>query len=179
MTVITIKGRDYLPVVVKDSFDRRALQFANAIVTKLYKLGLNENDIDLTVERVAFRKIPAAVTWYMDGHRLYYSCAVRNSYAENLALVSKVVDAEVQAVLDGEVPIEDFIRKFIEDEGVEDERRKARETLGVDATEKDAAVIDKAYKELAKEHHPDKHGGDDTEFKKINNAHKTLKRELT
>lgn len=178
MTVITIKGRDYTPVRVKDSFDRRALQFANSVTAKLYKLGLSENDVDITVERAAFRKIPAAATWYMGGHRCYYSCAVMNSYAENLALVAKVVDTEVQAVLDGAVPIEDFIRKFTEDEGVEEERKKAREILGVGEHEKDIEVINRAYKELAKEHHPDKHGGDDSEFKRINGAHKTLKREL-
>ena len=178
MTVITIKGRDYSPVRVKDSFDRRALQFANSITAKLYKLGLTENQVDLTVERTAFRKIPASVTWYMRGHRCYYSCNVLNSYAENMALVAKVIDTEVQAVLDGVVPIEDFTRKFTEDEGVEDERKKAREILGVSDNEKDIEVINRAYKELAKEHHPDKHGGDDSEFKKINGAHKTLKREL-
>jgi len=178
MAVITIKGRDYNPIVIKDSFDRRAQQFANSIAAKLYKLGLNENDVDITVERVAFRKIPAAATWYMGGHRCYYSCAVLGSYAANMALVAKVIDAEVQAVLDGAVPIEDFIRKFTEDEGVEEERKKAREVLGVAEGEKDIDVINRAYKELAKEHHPDKHGGDDSEFKRINNAHKTIKREL-
>ena len=35
--------------------------------------------------------------------------------------------------------------------------------------------IKRAYKKLAKQHHPDMNGGDDTEFKKVNEAHDTLK----
>jgi len=46
--------------------------------------------------------------------------------------------------------------------------------LGVpkNATEKD---IKSAYRKLAKEHHPDRTGGDDTKFKQINEAYDTLK----
>ena len=41
----------------------------------------------------------------------------------------------------------------------------------------DLDEINKKYKELAKEHHPDK-GGNTEDFKAINKAHKMLKREL-
>ena len=34
--------------------------------------------------------------------------------------------------------------------------------------------IKRAYKKLAKQHHPDLNGGDDTQFKKINEANNTL-----
>ena len=34
--------------------------------------------------------------------------------------------------------------------------------------------IKRAYKKLAKKYHPDLNGGDDTEFKKINEANDTL-----
>ena len=43
--------------------------------------------------------------------------------------------------------------------------------VGKDASEEE---IRKAYKKLALIHHPDKNGGDDTMFKKINTAHDTL-----
>ena len=40
------------------------------------------------------------------------------------------------------------------------------------------AEIDVKYKELAKKHHPDMPSGNLEKFKEINNAHKTLKKEL-
>ena len=43
--------------------------------------------------------------------------------------------------------------------------------LNRDATQDD---IKKAYKQLALQHHPDKNGGDDTKFKKINEAYQIL-----
>ena len=42
----------------------------------------------------------------------------------------------------------------------------------------DMGLINKKYKVLAKEHHPDMPMGSTEKFKEINNAHKTLKREL-
>jgi len=47
-------------------------------------------------------------------------------------------------------------------------------TLGV-AENASASDIKKAYKKLATEHHPDKHGGDDSRMKDINSAYDTLK----
>ena len=35
--------------------------------------------------------------------------------------------------------------------------------------------IKRAYRKLAMEHHPDKHGGDDAKFKEIGEAYETLK----
>lgn len=51
--------------------------------------------------------------------------------------------------------------------------RDAYEVLGVS---KDASAEDikKAYRGLAREHHPDRTGGDDTKFKEINAAHAVL-----
>ena len=47
------------------------------------------------------------------------------------------------------------------------------EILGINkgATE---AEIKRAYRTLAQEHHPDKHGGDDKKFKAINQAYQIL-----
>ena len=57
-------------------------------------------------------------------------------------------------------------------------RKEAREILGVEENVLDMAHIDKKYKTLAKKYHPDMPDGDLEMFKKINNAHKLLKREL-
>lgn len=46
--------------------------------------------------------------------------------------------------------------------------------LGVSKTATDVE-IKKAYRKLAMEHHPDKHGGDDAKIKEINEAYETLK----
>ncbi|MBI1968917.1 J domain-containing protein [Candidatus Woesearchaeota archaeon] len=56
-------------------------------------------------------------------------------------------------------------------------RKEAREILGIAPDVLDMNEIDKKYKELAKKYHPDMPGGDAEMFKKINNAHKILKRE--
>ena len=47
-------------------------------------------------------------------------------------------------------------------------------TLGVSKNASDSE-IKSAYRRLAKEHHPDKNGGDDTRFKQINEAYDVLK----
>ena len=46
--------------------------------------------------------------------------------------------------------------------------------LGIPKTATDQD-IKAAYRKLAKEHHPDRTGGDDTRFKQINEAYDTLK----
>ena len=51
--------------------------------------------------------------------------------------------------------------------------RDAYEVLGI-AKDATADQIKKAYRKLAREHHPDRTGGDDTKFKEINAAHAVL-----
>ena len=57
-------------------------------------------------------------------------------------------------------------------------RLKLRNILGVEHDVTDMSVINAKYKHLAKSNHPDMSGGDTEKFQAINNAHKTLKREL-
>jgi len=74
--------------------------------------------------------------------------------------------------------MDQFLLDFTEKHEVEEERKAARELLSVEADELDMDVISKKYKDLAKEAHPDKDGGDADRFKELNRAHKILKREL-
>ena len=60
----------------------------------------------------------------------------------------------------------------------DEDRAKARETLGIEKDALDMEAINKKYKEMARQAHPDMEGGCVEKFKEINNAHKILKREL-
>jgi len=179
MAIINIKGKEINAISVRDSHSRRAQQYKNNIIETLSKIDLTEDDIDIKLEPVAIKRVQAIAVWYIAGHRLYYSYQLGKNYAENLYIVSKVIENEVKDIINNQKSFEDFIHEFSEEEDVEEERKKARKLLGLSADETDIAVINKAYKELAKHNHPDKETGNTEKFKEINKAHKTLKKELT
>lgn len=179
MVIINIKGKEINAITVKDSHSRRAMQYKNNIIETLKKIDLTEDDIDIRLEPVAIKRVPAIISWYTFGHHLYYSYKMGKNYAENLYVASKVIENEVNSVLNDEKSFEDFIHEFSEEKDVEEERKKARELLGLSPEETDIAVINKAYKDLAKHNHPDKETGNTEKFKAINQAHKTLRKELT
>jgi hypothetical protein len=179
MTIVKIKGHEINTIVVRDSFNRRAVQFQNNIIELLSKIGVIEDDIELPMENVALKKTPASVSWYFDEHHLHYSYSACSKFVENLYIVQKVLELEIGDLIDGEKTVEDFVAEFREEHDVADRRKNAREVLGLEHDVIDMEVIDKAYKNLAKEHHPDKENGDVVKFKEINHAHKVLKRELT
>ena len=178
MVLVKIKGHEINSIIIKDSFNRRAVQFRNNIVELLSKISVVEDDIDIPMESVALKKAPASVSWYFDGHHLHYSYSACNKFVENLYIVQKLLELEIAALIDGEQAVEDFVSEFREEHDIIDKRKDARETLGLTSDVIDIDVIDKAYKTLAKEHHPDKPNGDVVKFKEINHAHKILKREL-
>lgn len=178
MAIIRIKGYDIHTFTIRDSYDRRANQYKNNIILTLKKLGLTEDDIEIPQDVSAFKNAPASATWYMDGRRLYYSYKIANKYVENLYIVFKVIELEVNALVTGEKTSEEFRNSFSEEDDIEEERKQARITLGVDPAETNMEIIDVKYKELAKKNHPDMDGGDTEKFKAINRAHKMLKREL-
>jgi hypothetical protein len=178
LVTLNIKGHEIESVHIKDSCDRRALQIKNNIIKLLKSIGVVEDDIDVPLERVALKKAPASIAWYFDDQHLYYSYGAASKYVENLAICYKVLELEILSVAEERKSVEEFILEFREPHDIADQRKKARETLGLEHGEIDTGVIDKAYKDLAKEHHPDKESGDTSKFKEINNAHKMLKREL-
>ena len=177
MAITKVKGHEFETFIV-DSFSRRAIQFMNHIIEALNALGVPESQIDVPMEKFALRKAPASVLWFMDGHRMYYSYEAAPKFVENLYVVSKVIALEVDAVIHKRKTIQDFISEFSEEEDVEEQRKEAREILGVSHDTKDLDAIIKKYKALAKEHHPDVSTGNLAKFKAVNRAHKILKREL-
>ncbi len=177
MTTIKAKGHEFAPVAVRDSSSRKAVQFRNNIILALRKIGVSEEQIDVPMEPLALKKAPASVVWYHDGHRMYYSYN-SSKFVENLYVVAKVIECEVQSVLAEKKTREDFFHDFHEEDDIEEKRKEAREVLGLDHDTKDLEVINQRYKTLAREHHPDTPTGNTEKFKAINHAHKTLRREL-
>ncbi len=178
MTTITIKGHEFEAVLAHDSFGRRAVQYKNKIINALSKIGLIADDTIIDLEPIAIKNVQASATWYTEGYRMYYSYQSAKKYVDNLYVVYKVIELEVADLLAGKKTFEEFLSNFTEEEDVEKMRKEARETLGIEPNVLDMDIIDKKYKDLAKKHHPDKDEGNIEIFKKINNAHKILKREL-
>lgn len=177
MTIITVKGHAINAVVAKDSCNRRAQGYANTLITALKKIGITEDDYDLKLENVCMKKAPASVSFYLDGRHLFYSYSRGAKYVDNLFVVLKVIEAEVNDLLNDKITAEEFINTFSEEKDVLNKRKEARALLGVEESH-DLAHINKKYKALAKESHPDMPNGDLENFKKLNNAHKLLKKEL-
>ena len=178
MATTKVKGHEFAAFHAKDSFNRRAVQFKNQIIEILRKIEVHEDQTEIDLDPVAFRKAPASACWYMDGRRLYYSYNGCDKYVENMYVVAKVIEFEVRALLNQKKTVEEFIAEFSEEDDIEEKRKDARKILGLSEDTLDVELIDKKYKELAKELHPDMPTGDLEKFKKVNHAHKTLKREL-
>jgi len=178
MTTIAVKGHTFTAVFAKDSYNRRALQYKNKIISILNKIGVMGDDVIIDLEPSAMKNTQASATWYSEGYRLYYSYKSAKKYVDNLSIVYKIIELEVADLLSGKKTFEEFLSEFTEPRNVEQMRKEAREILGVEENVLDMAHIDKKYKTLAKKYHPDMPDGDLEMFKKINNAHKLLKREL-
>ncbi|MFA6460807.1 MAG: DnaJ domain-containing protein [Candidatus Woesearchaeota archaeon] len=177
MAKIIVKGLEFEALTIRDSFNRRAQQYKNNIIEILRKVGSTEDDVYLDLPANAIRKAPANVSFYIQGRHLFFSHNTRDRYVENLFVVFKVIDLKIKALLEEHITLADFMAEFSEDHDVKDQRKKARALLGVGEDEEDFKVIDTAYKNLARTHHPDANG-DAELFKEINLAHKLLKREL-
>ncbi|HLC33318.1 MAG TPA: J domain-containing protein [Candidatus Nanoarchaeia archaeon] len=178
MITIKVKGHEFEEYIVKDSFSRRAVQLRNNIIHTLKKLGLTENHMEVELEPSAFKKAPASAHWYFNGRNMYYSYDSSDKFVDNLYVVSKVLELEVEAVISESKPVNEFVDAFSEEEDVEEQRKKARTALGLDHEVKDLDLINQTYKKLARAHHPDTPTGNVEKFKAINHAHKVLKREL-
>jgi len=176
--MVKIKGNEIEEPNFRDSFDRRAVRIQNNIVATLKQLGIERDDVRLKMERNTRLKARASVEWYFEGRNLKYSYNLLAKFIDNLYIVDKVLALEVDKLLDEEITLDQFQREFSEDDDLSEQLSEARKTLGVDENENDFDVISKHYKVLAKKFHPDMSGGDVDMFKKINAAHKLIKKEL-
>ncbi|HNV01597.1 MAG TPA: DnaJ domain-containing protein [archaeon] len=178
MEVIKIKGHSVNFIPTKDSYNRRALQFKNKCINSLEELGTRRDDIEIELDGYCGRDAKATITWYFNGNRMYYEVASQKKYVDNLFILSKIIENEVELVLLNKKPIEEFIAEFREDEDVHDERKEAREFFGVSHNHKNIEEINVKYKKMARELHPDMPTGNVEKFKELNHHHKILKREL-
>lgn len=172
-----VKGFEFKEPNIRDSYERRAVLFRNNIIETLRNLNLTEDDLDIPLQRLSRAKGKAFVEFYFEKEYMYFSYNQRLKFVENLYVVSKVVELAVKKLLSEKIELKDFINLFSEDPDIEQKRKESRDIIGVEHDCLDLDLINKNYKKLAKEHHPDM-GGDMESFKKINNAHKMLKREL-
>lgn len=176
--MVRIKGYDFKEIKIRDSYNRRALQFKNKIINLLKNFGLNEDQVDIPLETNSLKKAQAQVSWYLWDHHLFYSYNNSGKYVENIAMVAQVIEYFISLLSEEKITSEEFIQEFQEDSDILEQRKKARETLGVEENELDFEKMHKNYKQLSKAHHPDMANGDTERFKEINNAHKVLRKEM-
>jgi hypothetical protein len=177
--MVKIKGNEIVLPSITNSFERRSVQIQNSIISTLKQLGIDRDNVRMPMERIAQKKAPASVEWWMQGRNLKYSYSLMPRFIENLCVIDKVLKIEVEKLLSKEITFDQFAREFSEDDDLSDQLREARKTLGVDESEKDFELISKKYKDLARQHHPDMPEGDHELFQKVNAAHKLIKKELT
>ena len=177
--MVKVKGHEINAIITNAAFNRKALQFKNNIITLLKHVGVNEYDVEIPLESVAIKKAKASATWYFSGHHMHYSYNLQKKFVDNLYIVYKVLEIEAKMVISGERTIDEFILEFKEDSDIADKRKEAREFFGLDHDVDDMEAINKKYKDMARELHPDMPTGDTEKFKRLNNAHKILKRELS
>ena len=173
-----IKGYDFKEITIRDSYDRRALKYKNQIINDLRIFGLTEDDIDIPLEKVTMKKAQASAAWYLWNEHLLFSYNGSAKFVENLAMVTQVIEHFIDLLSEEKITKEKFLETFVEEKDILEQRKKARETLGVEEHSIDFETMHKNYKQLSKKHHPDMPSGDAEKFKKINTAHKILKKEL-
>ena len=176
--MVKVKYQEFREIKIRDSYTRRAQQFQNKIINNLKKLGVHEDDIDVPLEKNGMKKAQATASWFLWEHHLFFSYNGADKYVENLAMVYQVIEHFINLLGEEKITSDEFINTFAEDMDIIKQRKKARETLGVDEDSKDFDEMHANYKKLSKEHHPDTPTGNTEEFKKINVAHKILKKEL-
>src|SRR3989344_2952202 len=132
MATINVKGNEFNAVITRDSHSRRALKYKNNIILVLSKIGVIKDDVIIDLEPVAIKNVLASATWYYEGYQMYYSYKSAKNYVDNLYIVYKVIELEVNKLLEGKKTFQEFLSEFTEKDDVEQMRKEAREILGVE-----------------------------------------------
>ncbi len=178
MPEIKVRGDFYNISPTRDSFNRRAQQYANFVTQALRRIGAKDDYIEVSEERMAMKKAPAEVSWWLGDDHCNFKYDKMSKFVDNMLVLWKVLQRQIDAVESQSMSIEEFSNMFKEDDTVEDQRKEAREFFGLDEDHVDLESVSKQYKLLAKTLHPDMPTGDINKFKELNKHHKTLKREL-
>ena len=78
MEKLKVKGHFVNFIPTRASHNRKALQFKNKLINELIKLGTKRDDVEVEFNGFCGREDKACVTWYFDGHKLYYEVAYKN-----------------------------------------------------------------------------------------------------
>jgi hypothetical protein len=180
MSKLSVKGHEIELKITKTGYDRKAVLFVNNIVDELKKLGITRDDIEIKTNILGNKNVPATLEFWADGHYLRFSYSMAKRFIDNLYIIQELIKLEVNEVLLGNMDINEFYHRFTSEETGKEMNNKlkdAKKVLGLDSSETNVDIINKAYKNLARNHHPDL-GGDLEEFKRINKAHKLIKKEM-
>lgn len=176
--MLKIKGNEIREPKFTNSFNRRAVKIQNNIFSTLRKLGVSRDDSTVSMENFSQLKKSAFAEWWFEGRNLKYTYSLMPKFIDNLYVIDKILEIEVNKLLENEISLNEFQREFSEDDDLGEQLIEARKTLNVSEDEVDFDVISKSYKVLARKYHPDMSEGNHFLFQKINAAHKLIMKEL-
>lgn len=179
ISMVMLKGVEFREIKLRDSYNRRALQSKNKIISAIKLFGLTEDDAEIKLENFAMRKAQATASWWMLREHLFFSYNGSDKFAENIAMVAQVIEHFCHLLYDKQITEEKFLELFVEDGDIVEQRKHARKVLGVEENSIDFETMHKNYKKLSKECHPDMPNGSTEKFKELNVAHKVVKKELS
>jgi len=178
MVNIQLKGNSFNVSFAGRSSSRHVSLFRNQIMNALKQVGVPSGHIKIEEDVFPLLKRGAEVYWYVNERNCYYSYNRQEKYVDNLQVIARLLEQEVAKLILEEKTMDEFIHDFKEEDDLEEKRKEARILLNVPESEKDLEIIDRQFKSMAKEAHPDMPNGDTERFKQLNEAHKLLKKEL-
>lgn len=180
MTKVVVKGHEIEVKVTKSAYTRKAVLFANNIVEELKKIGVSRDEIEIDTNILGNKDVPATLEFWTQNQYMRFTYSQARRFIDNLYVIKEVIKREVEEILTGQKELQEFLHQFTGEyssKKLKTELTEAKKILGVDEDEKNIDVINDAYKKLARKHHPDL-GGDNETFQAINKSHKLIKKEM-